>query len=56
VVRNGLDDISTAHAAMMAAYPERLQQEQGIKILGEESLEFLSAGAQGFLTHVTKAG
>jgi hypothetical protein len=28
----------TAHAAMMAAYRERLQQEQAIKILGEEEL------------------
>jgi hypothetical protein len=25
----------TAHAAMMAAYRERLQQEQAIKILGQ---------------------
>ena len=29
---------STAHAAMMAAYRERLQQQQAIKSLGEEHL------------------
>jgi hypothetical protein len=29
---------STAHAAMMAAYRERLQQEQAIKSLGEEGV------------------